>query len=226
MRLLIIEDNKKLATFLKRAFEEDGHVTDLVFDGHQGLSQAQALSYDALVVDWMLPGMDGLALVRQLRAHGRSVPVLMLTARGEVQERVAGLDSGADDYLCKPFDLRELLARVRALTRRAVGTHVLRVGPLMLNKIERVATLDGAALTLSPREFNLLYYLAREAGRAVSRTELLTGVWNITFDSGSNVVEVQIKNLRDKLGVHASLIETVRGIGYRLNGTTPDTVDS
>ncbi|MEY4580760.1 MAG: hypothetical protein RL701_5463 [Pseudomonadota bacterium] len=225
MRLLIIEDNKKLATFLKRALEEDGHVTDVVFDGTAGLLQAETLRYDAVVVDWMLPGMDGLALVREMRARGRSVPMLMLTARGEVAERIAGLDAGADDYLCKPFDLGELLARVRALTRRAQGAQgALRVGPVHLDKVERTAVVAGTQLDLSPREFSLLYYLVKEAGRVVSRTELLTNVWNAAFDPGSNVIEVQIKNLRDKLGTRADLIETVRGVGYRLTlPAAPDT---
>lgn len=218
MRLLIVEDNKKLATFLKRALEEEGHVADLVFDGSEGLEQAQQLRYDALIVDWMLPGIDGLALIRELRARGLSVPAVMLTARGEVFERIAGLDAGADDYLTKPFDLGELLARIRALTRRgAPSSHVLRAGPLTLDKAERIALLDGVKLELTSREFSLLGYLMREVGRAVSRTELLTNVWNLAYDPGSNVIDAQIKNLREKLGARAELIETVRGVGYRLS---------
>jgi two-component system, OmpR family, response regulator len=227
MRLLIIEDSKKLASFLKRALEEEGHVADLAFDGTQGLEQARALRYDAIIVDWMLPGTDGLSLVRELRARGQSVRVLMLTARGEVFERIAGLDAGADDYLTKPFDLGELLARVRALTRRSVGSApTLHVGPLMLDKAERTVCVDGVALDLTPREFTLLSFLMGEAGRVVSRTELLTNVWKVAFDPGSNVIEAQIKNLRDKLGVRADLIETVRGVGYRLStpaATEPET---
>jgi DNA-binding response OmpR family regulator len=218
MRLLIVEDNRKLATFLKRALEEEGHIVDVVFDGSQGLDQAQQLNYDALILDWMLPGLDGLALVRQLREVGLSVPALMLTARGEVHERIAGLDAGADDYLTKPFELGELLARVRALARRGgQAPSTLRIGPLTLDKAERRVVVDGAQLELTPREFSLLAYLMREAGRVVSRTELLTQVWNIAFDPGSNVVDVQIKNIREKLCAHADLIETVRGVGYRLS---------
>lgn len=218
MRLLIVEDSKKLATFLKRALEEEGHVVDLVFDGGQGLAQAQQLPYDAMILDWMLPGLDGLALIRQLRGHGVHVPALMLTARGEVHERIAGLDAGADDYLTKPFELGELLARVRALTRRGgQAPAILHIGPLSMNRAERRALLDGVSLELTPREFSLLAYLMREAGRVVSRTELLTQVWNMAFDPGSNVVDAQIKNLRDKLGTSADMIETVRGVGYRLS---------
>jgi DNA-binding response OmpR family regulator len=222
MRLLIIEDSKKLASFLKRALEEEGHVADLAFDGTQGLEQARALRYDAIIVDWMLPGTDGLSLVRELRARGQGVRVLMLTARGEVLERIAGLDAGADDYLTKPFDLGELLARVRALTRRSMDSSpVLQVGPLLLDKTERTVSVDGTPLDLTPREFTLLKFLMSEAGRVVSRTELLTNVWKVAFDPGSNVIEAQIKNLREKLGGRAALIETVRGVGYRLSAGSP-----
>jgi two-component system OmpR family response regulator len=227
MRLLIIEDSKKLASFLKRALEEEGHIADLVFDGTQGLEQARALRYDAIIVDWMLPGTDGLSLVRELRGRGQGVRVLMLTARGEVLERIAGLDAGADDYLTKPFDLGELLARVRALTRRSSDSApVLQVGPLLLDKAERMVSVDGMPLVLTPREFTLLKFLMAEAGRVVSRTELLTNVWKVAFDPGSNVIEAQIKNLRDKLGVRASLIETVRGVGYRLSTAPHDARDA
>jgi len=218
MRLLIVEDNKKLATFLKRALEEEGHIADVVFDGTQALEQAQQLHYDAWIVDWMLPGLDGLALIRQLRGAGLGVPALMLTARGEVHERIAGLDAGADDYLTKPFELGELLARVRALARRGgQASAVMHIGPISLNKPERRVVLEGALIELTPREFSLLAYLMREAGKVVSRTELLTQVWNLAFDPGSNVIDVQVKNLRDKLGAHASLVETVRGVGYRFS---------
>ncbi|MET0386399.1 MAG: response regulator transcription factor [Polyangiales bacterium] len=217
MRLLIVEDNRKLASFLKRALEEEGHVADSAFDGKSGLEQADAIRYDAVVIDWMLPGLDGLSVLRELRARGSAVPVLMLTARGEIAERIAGLDAGADDYLTKPFDLGELLARVRALGRRRVGTDSsLRVGPLLLDKADRRLLVEGVRVELTPREFTLLAYLMREAGRVVTRTELLTHVWNAAFDPGSNVVEAQIKNLREKLGARATMIETVRGVGYRL----------
>lgn len=216
-----MEDSRKLASFLKRALEEDGHSVDNANDGTLALRQAEAVRYDALIVDWMLPGLDGLSLVRELRARGTQVPVLMLTARNEVKERIAGLDAGADDFLGKPFDLGELLARVRALGRRAGSPASLRVGPLQLDRSERQARLGGRPLELTPREFALLGYLTREAGRVVTRTELLANVWNNAFDPGSNVIDAQIKNLRDKLGAHAGLIETVRGQGYRLSPRSP-----
>ncbi|WP_050436257.1 response regulator transcription factor [Chondromyces crocatus] len=217
MKVLVVEDNKKLARFLKRALLEEGYVVDEVADGHTAIEQLQAIAYDLVLLDWMLPEMDGLAVCRTARARGIRVPILMLTARGEVGERIAGLDAGADDYLTKPFDLGELLARVRALGRRAGASElVLRVGPLLVDRAERRVLLDGKRLELTPRELALITYLARESGRVVPRTELLTKVWETAFDPGSNVVEAHVKNLREKLGSHASMIETVRGVGYKL----------
>lgn len=217
VKILVVEDNKKLARFLKRALVEEGYVVDEVADGATAIEQAQAIAYDLVVLDWMIPEMDGLSVCRALRSRGSSVAILMLTARGEVPERIAGLDAGADDYLTKPFDLGELLARVRALGRRGAGAEVtLRVGPLVIDRGDRRALLDGKRLDLTPREFALLAYLAREAGRVVPRTELLAKVWETAFDPGSNVIEAHVKNLRDKLGAHAAMIDTVRGVGYRL----------
>jgi two-component system, OmpR family, response regulator len=217
MKILVVEDNKKLARFLSRALLEDGHVVDLVGDGQNAVRQVAGIQYDLIVLDWMLPEKDGLSVCRELRGRGASVPILMLTARGEVQERIAGLDAGADDYLSKPFDLGELLARVRALGRRAVANDsVLRIGPLVVDRAEHRATIDGRRVELTRREFALLAYLAREAGRVVPRSELLAKVWDTSFDPSSNVVEVHVKNLRDKLGAHATMIETVRGVGYSL----------
>jgi DNA-binding response OmpR family regulator len=163
----------------------------------------------------MLPGMDGVAVCRALRDRGVRTPVLMLTARAEVGERIVGLDAGADDYLTKPFDLGELLARVRALGRRAGSPAVLRLGPLSIEVATRKVTVDGKVIEPTARELALLSYLVQHAGRAVSRSELLQKVWNTSFDPGSNVVEVHVRNLRDKLGEHGKLIETVRGIGYK-----------
>jgi len=222
MKILVVEDNKKLASFLSRAFTEEGYAVDVVGTGVTAVQQIQALPYDLVVLDWMLPEMDGLAVCREVRQKGSHVPILMLTARAEVPERIAGLDAGADDYLAKPFDLGELLARVRALGRRAshAESH-LRVGQLVVDRSERRATIDGRRLELTPREFALLAYLAREAGRVVPRTELLAKVWETSFDPASNVVEVHMKNVRDKLGPHAALIETVRGVGYRLSAASP-----
>ncbi len=217
MKVLVVEDNKKLARFLMRALTEDGHTVDLVGDGRQAVTQIRELKYDLVILDWMLPELDGLSVVREVRERGGRVPILMLTARAEVSERIAGLDAGADDYLPKPFDLAELLARVRALGRRgAPGEGPLKIGPLLLDRAERKATLSGQRLELTPREFALLAHLAREAGRVVPRMEILAKVWEMTFDPGSNVIEVHVKNLREKLGEHAHLIETVRGVGYRI----------
>lgn len=217
MKILVVEDNKKLARFLVRALSEEGYIVDQVGDGATAVTQMQAIPYDAVILDWMLPEMDGLAVCRAVRQRGVRVPILMLTARAEIPERIAGLDAGADDYLSKPFDLAELLARVRALTRRGVGTEtVVRVGPLTVDRGERRALVDGKRIELTPREFALLAYLAREAGRVVPRMEILAKVWEMTFDPGSNVIEVHVKNVREKLGDHAKMIETVRGVGYRL----------
>jgi two-component system, OmpR family, response regulator len=216
MKILVIEDNKRLGRFLKRALEEEGYVADLVATAAQALAHAQSIAYDILVLDWMLPDSDGLDVCRTLRARGSGVPILMLTARSEVAERIAGLDAGADDYMVKPFDLGEFLARVRARVRREGGGASFSVGALRVNRLERRATVDGQALTLTPREFSLLAYLGRAAGRVVPRTELLAKVWETTFDPGSNVVEAHVKNLREKLGEHGAMIETVRGMGYRL----------
>lgn len=218
MKILVVEDNKKLASFLSRALMEEGYAVDVVGDGATAIQQIQTLPYDLVVLDWMLPEMDGLSVCRSVRQKGNHVGILMLTARAEIPERIAGLDAGADDYLAKPFDLSELLARVRALGRRATSADSLvRVGPLVVDRSERRASLDGRKLDLTPREFALLAYLARQAGRIVPRTELLVKVWETSFDPGSNVVEAHMKNLREKLGDHAQLIETIRGVGYRLS---------
>jgi two-component system OmpR family response regulator len=215
MKLLVVEDSPKLARFLVRALSEEGHAVEQVTDGPAALERAGASAYDAVVLDWMLPGMDGVAVCRSLRDRGVRTPILMLTARAEVGERITGLDAGADDYLTKPFDLGELLARVRALGRRAATPGTLRLGPLSIDVAARRVTCDGKTIELTGRELSLLSYLAQNAGRAVSRAELLLKVWNTSFDPGSNVVEVHVRNLRDKLGDHGKLVETVRGVGYR-----------
>lgn len=217
MKVLIVEDNAKLSSFLERAFLEEGYVVELAADGDSAVASASQSSYDLLVLDWMLPGMDGVEVCRILRQRGIVVPILMLTARAEVAERIAGLDAGADDYLAKPFDLGELLARSRALTRRGTGADVtLRIGGLTIDRLARRATHEDRILDLTPREFTLLSFLARESGRVVPRAELLRRVWETTFDPGSNVVDAHIKNLREKLGSASRMIETVRGVGYRM----------
>ena len=216
MKVLVVEDSKRLGSFLKRALEEEGYVADIAVDGTTGLSQAENIPYDVIVLDWMLPDVDGVRVCRELRSRGVSVPIIMLTARAEVSERITGLDAGADDYIVKPFDLGEFLARVRARARREVGGNAMILGPLMIDRAERRAVLAGEVLSLTPREFALLAHLARNAGRVVPRTELLSKVWETMFDPGSNVIVAHIKNLREKLGGHATMIETVRGTGYRL----------
>ncbi|MBX3229423.1 MAG: response regulator transcription factor [Labilithrix sp.] len=214
MKLLVVEDNPKVARFLVRALSEEGHAVDQVGDGTRALEQIEAVSYDAIVLDWMLPGTDGIAVCRAARDRGVKTPILMLTARAEVGEKILGLDAGADDYLAKPFDLGELLARVRALGRRAGGP-TLRLGPLTIDPVARKVLAGGHPIDVTSRELSLLVYLVQHAGRAVSRSELLQKVWSTSFDPSSNVVEVHVKNLREKLGKHDAMIETVRGVGYR-----------
>ncbi|WAS94292.1 response regulator transcription factor [Nannocystis punicea] len=214
-KILVVEDNRKLASFLSRALSEEGYVVDLVDDGAVAVSQARNIEYNLVILDWMLPSLDGLHVCRALRTAGKSVPILMLTARSEFCDRVSGLDAGADDFLPKPFDLSELLARVRALGRRGQRDRFLEVGQLRIDRQDRTVTFAGIDLDLTHREFMLLGYLAREAGRVVSRLELLQNVWETAYDPGTNMIDVHIKNLRTKLGEHATMIETVRGVGYR-----------
>lgn len=217
MKVLVVEDNPKLSSFLHRAFEEEGYAVQVVPDGETALELLSKQAYDLIILDWMLPGMDGIQVCRQARQNGIVTPILMLTARTETAEKIQGLDAGADDYLPKPFDLGELLARSRALSRRGATVDVvLRVGGLCIDRLERRATLDARTLDLTPREFTLISFLAREVGRVVPRTELLRQVWETSFDPGSNIVDAHIKNLREKLGNDAKMIETVRGVGYRM----------
>jgi two-component system OmpR family response regulator len=216
VKILVVEDDAKLARILVRTLAEEGHAADVAADGVTAVSQALAIGYDVVLLDRMLPKLDGLEVCRALRAKGMSVPILMLTARAEVADRIEGLEAGADDYLCKPFDLRELVARIRVLARRGAAG-VLRVGPLVIVRAEQRVSLDGERLDLAPREYALLEYLARNAARVVPRSELLSRVWLTSFDNGSNVIEVQVAKVRAKLGRYAGLIATVRGFGYRLD---------
>jgi DNA-binding response OmpR family regulator len=220
VKALVVEDNPKVARFLTRVLNDEGFVTDVCEDGDDALRQAKTGLYDLVVLDWMLPGKDGLSVCRELRKAGSSVPVLMLTARGELNERVLGLETGADDYLVKPFEVEEFLARVRAVLRRARGARRVQLGALELDVESRALLVAGAPVELTAREFALLLHLMQRVDDVVTRGELLSRVWNLQFDPGSNVVEVQIRRLREKLGAHASMIETVRGVGYRLR-TTP-----
>jgi two-component system, OmpR family, response regulator len=220
VRVLIVEDEPKLAALLKRGLNEEGHVTDSSRSGEEALPMAAVTSYDVVVLDVMLPGMDGFATCRELRARGFWMPVLMLTARDAVEDRVAGLDSGADDYLVKPFSFSELLARLRALARRAPDERptILRVGDLTLDPASRRAWRGDVELGLSAKEFALLELFMRRPGRTLSREALLEGAWDIAFELRSNVVDVYIRYLREKIDrpFQRSSIETVRGAGYRL----------
>jgi two-component system, OmpR family, response regulator len=216
VKLLVVEDNRKFSGFLVRALTEEGYVVDALYDGAHVLVQTDAIAYDAIILDWMLPSMDGVSVCRALRAAGHHMPVLLLTARNETNERVLGLDAGADDYIVKPFEFEEFLARVRAALRRTsfADTSNSVVGSLLLKHVQRMAVFGGRTLELTNREFAVLAHLVRENGRVVSRFELLAKVWQIAFDPSSNVVDVHIRNLREKLGSQA--IETVRGAGYRV----------
>lgn len=217
MKALVVEDDRKAARLLSRVLQEEGYVVDVCASGFDAEQQASVIAYDLVVLDWMLPEGDGLGVCRALRRRGIAVPILMLTARGEVAERVLGLEAGADDYLVKPFHVEEFVARVRALHRRARGTVArLVVDALELDRVARTVRLRGAPLDLTAREFTLLALLAQRADQVVTRSELLAQAWEAHFDPGSNLVEVHISRIRDKFGADAWRIETVRGQGYRL----------
>jgi len=218
--VLVVEDERKLGELLRRGLAEEGHVVDLAETGEEGLWMAGSGVYDAVVLDVMLPGLDGFGVCRELRSRGVWTPVLLLTARDAVGDRVEGLDAGADDYLVKPFSFAELLARLRALVRRAPAERpvVLAAGDLRLDPAARRAWRGEAELELSPKEFALLELFMRRAGEALSRVQLLDGAWDMAFESRSNVVDVYVRYLREKIdrpfGRHS--LETVRGVGYRL----------
>lgn len=215
MRVLVVEDNLKLGSVLRRLFEDEAMSHAIVTSARAALEALQTESYDVLVLDWMLPDMDGVTLCAELRRSGSRLPILMLTARGELRDKIVGFESGVDDYLVKPFDVEELLLRLRALVRRspvAKTTH----GDLAIDRIARRATLGGAPLDLTARELSLLLYLVDAEGRTATKAEILEKVWDLTFDPGTNVIEVLISRLRDKLGPHSAMIETVRGVGYRI----------
>ena len=214
--MLVVEDDDRLARFLERVLKEEGYSVDRCRSGADAVTQVRAGDYALALLDWMIPELDGLEVCRQLRRFGSTVPILMLTARDDVGERVLGLDAGADDYLVKPFEIEELLARINALLRRAQGHALSNIGALSIDRAGRRVIVDGKALELTARELALLLHLAHRVEQIVTRTELLTQVWSIRFDPESNVVEVHMSRLRDKLGKYAWMIETVRGRGYRL----------
>ncbi|MBM3500930.1 MAG: response regulator transcription factor [Armatimonadetes bacterium] len=219
MRILVAEDEKRIARFIRQALEEQGFGVDLTHDGDEAYLSATTQQYDAIVLDIMLPGRDGLSILRNLRAQGNATPVILLTARTELDERLEGLNLGADDYVTKPFYVEELIARIHAVTRRAEGERlsILQVADLSVNLITREVTLGTGAVDLTAREFSLLAYLMRAPGRVFPRTQILEHVWGYDFDPTSNLVDVYIQRLRKKIDPDGGrqLIETVRGVGYR-----------
>jgi two-component system, OmpR family, response regulator len=222
MRILIAEDEKKVAHFIRKALKESGYAVDEVHDGSEALERALITPYDAIILDVMMPGRDGLSVLRLLRMERIKTPILLLTARGEVSERIEGLNLGADDYMAKPFAMGELVARVNALTRRASGelSLLLQVDDLVMNLASREVTRGGVSVSLSIREFSLLDFLMRSPRRVLSRTNICEHVWDHHFDTGTNVVDVYIQRLRRKIDDdhEVKLIHTVRGVGYMLRG--------
>jgi two-component system OmpR family response regulator len=221
MRLLIVEDDATIADFIAKGLIEAGFAVDVATDGAKGLELATATNYDVAIVDVMLPQLDGLTLIDRMRSRGARTPVLILSAKRSVDDRVRGLQAGGDDYLTKPFAFAELLARVQALVRRATGTTEptrLVTGDLTLDLLSRHASRAGRTLDLRPREFALLEYLMRNAGRVLSKTMILSHVWGYNFNPGTNVVDVLVSRLRDKIDrdFEPKLLHTVRGVGYVL----------
>jgi two-component system OmpR family response regulator len=219
MRLLIIEDDRDAADYLVKAFREVGHVADRSFDGEDGLALALDGQYEVLIIDRMLPKLDGLSLIGKLRAQGVETPALILSALGQVDDRVKGLRAGGDDYLPKPYSFSELLARTEVLSRRRGGRGeetVYRVGDLELDRLSHRVSRGQTEITLQPREFRLLEYLMKHAGQVVTRTMLLENVWDYHFDPQTNVIDVHISRLRSKIdkGFARPLLHTVRGAGY------------
>ena len=218
MHVLVVEDEKKTAALIRKALEAEGMTVDVLHRGDEVVPRATATAFDAIVLDIMLPGHDGITALRLLRAHHVATPVLLLSARGEVDERVNGLDAGADDYLPKPFVLAELIARLRALMRRAAVRVPVKmsVADLTLDTLTRVAHRSGAAIPLTPREFRMLEFLMRVPGRVRSRAAILESVWDYTFDPGTNIVDVCVKRLREKIDADGGpkLLHNVRGEGF------------
>ncbi len=220
MRVLVVEDEKKTAAFVRKALQAEGFAVDVCHNGEEAWSAARITPFDAIVLDIMLPGRDGLSLLRQLRERQNATPVLLLSARGEVNERVEGLNAGADDYLPKPFVIAELVARVRALGRRGSDSRsaILQVGDLSLDTISHQAERGGTKIELTAREYRLLEFLMRSAGRICGRMAILEKVWDYDFDPGSNLVDVNVMRLREKIDqdFEQKLLHTVRGLGYMI----------
>lgn len=220
MKVLLVEDERKIADFVVKGLREQGFVVEHASEGNEGYVHATSQSYDVIILDIMLPGRDGLSILKALRKAGNTVPVILVTARGELDERLEGLNLGADDYLTKPFFLDELVARIQALHRRASGQalSLLQVEDLVINLTSREVARGERRIELTTREFNLLEYLMRTPGRVITRTQILEHVWGYDFDPNTNVVDVCIQRLRKKLDEtgEESLVETVRGAGYRV----------
>jgi len=222
MRILIVEDERRLAAFLRKGFEAESMAVDVAPDGIEGAGLALEADYDAIILDLMLPGKDGIAVLKEIRAAGKSTPVLILSARGEVEDRIQGLNLGADDYLPKPFAFAEVLARVRALMRRP-GTDaergaVIQVDDLVIDVLTRKVSRAGRSIDLTNKEFQVLEYLLRHKGRVLSRVLIIEHIWDMQFDGGTNIVDVVINRLRRKIddGAKHALLRTVRGVGYVL----------
>jgi DNA-binding response OmpR family regulator len=224
VRIFVVEDDRKVATFMGKALQQEGHAVDLLHEGSGAADQACAVDYDAIVLDLMLPGQSGFQVLRDIRARKASMPVLILTAKDSIDQRVTGLDGGADDYMVKPFALAELSARLRALVRRGRPHETtLRVADLEMDTIRRAVRRAGRAVDLKPKEYALLEFLMRHCDRPITRSLIVEHVWDVHFDSVSNVVEVHINSLRGKIdrGFPVPLIHTVRGVGYMLTAAPP-----
>lgn len=221
MRILVVEDERKVANFLRHGLEEEKYIVDIAYDGKEGLQLAMNNQYDAILLDVMLPGMDGFSVLQELRSAGIATPIMMLTARGATQDRVQGLDLGADDYLPKPFSFEELTARLRSILRRTTSekTTKLRCGDLVLDTVSHLAYRFGKEIELTTKEYALLEYLMRNKNRIVSRSNIVQHVWRYNFEPESNIIDVYIKRLRNKLEVDENsppLIQSIRGVGYRI----------
>ncbi|MEI6126451.1 MAG: response regulator transcription factor [Pseudomonadota bacterium] len=219
MRILVIEDERKISAFIKRGLKEEGHAVDVGYDGEEGYHLIGENDYDLIILDLMLPKLDGITLCKQIRADGIQTPIIMLTAKSTVQDKVTGLDSGANDYITKPFAFEELLARIRVILRKSAQvTTKLQVAGLALDLLTHKVTRDGEEIILSAKEFSLLEYLMRNAGMVITRTMISEHVWDIDFDTSTNVIDVYINYLRNKIDSRheKKLIHTVRGRGYTL----------
>jgi two-component system, OmpR family, copper resistance phosphate regulon response regulator CusR len=224
MRILVVEDDRKVATFIQSGLQQEGHAVDVLPDGNVAGEQACAVDYDAVVLDLMLPGRSGFQVLRDIRSRKAEMPVVILTAKDSIDERVAGLDGGADDYMVKPFALAELSARLRALLRRGrPHESILHLADLEVDTVRRTVRRSGRTVDLKPKEYALLEFLMRHSDRPVTRALIIEHVWDIHFDSISNVVEVHINSLRSKIdrGFEVPLIHTIRGVGYMLAASAP-----